>query len=80
MRVKICDFTKRELYQLRRLCNFTPDELTLFNLRSQGEGYTLERCAEEMNCCTETAHRINKRVLNKIERVCGKSPKKVNKK
>lgn len=78
MRIRICDFTTRELYMLRRTCNFTPDELTLFNLRSKD--MSLEQCAEEMNCCVETAHRISKKVLDKVERVCGINPKKIRKK
>lgn len=75
MRIKICDFTKRELYMLRRACNFTPMELELFTLRSRGEEYTVEKCAEEMNCSPDTAYRILKKVLDKIERVCGIKPK-----
>ena len=76
MRIRICDFTSRELYMLRRTCNFTEDELMLFNLRSKD--FSLERCAEEMNCSTQTVNRIAKRMLDKVERVCGVKPKKVN--
>lgn len=76
MRIRICDFTKRELYQLRRLCNFTPDEMTLFNLRSRD--IPLEQCADEMACSIETVNRIAKRINNKVERVCGIKPKRID--
>lgn len=33
--MKIADFTKPELDMFRELCNFTPDEMEYFNLRSQ---------------------------------------------
>lgn len=32
---KICGFTRRECEMLRRECNFTPDELAVFNLKTQ---------------------------------------------
>ena len=76
MRIRICDFTSRELYMLRRTCNFTNDELTLFNLRSKD--IPLEQCAEEMACSIETVNRIAKRINNKVERVCGIKPKRID--
>lgn len=33
--MKIADFTKPELDHFRDQCNFTPDEMEYFNLRSQ---------------------------------------------
>lgn len=33
--LQICDFTVPELDRFRELCNFTPDELEFFNLRSR---------------------------------------------
>lgn len=63
--MKVSQFTKRELYHFQAFCNFTPDEETLFHLRSAGK--TLEECAEEMNVSDSTAKRIQKRMMQKIE-------------
>lgn len=76
MRIRICDFTSRELYMLRRTCNFTPEELMVFNLRSKD--LTLEQCAEEMHYSVQRVDRIAKKMLDKVERVCGIKPKKIN--
>lgn len=76
MRIRICDFTQRELYMLRRTCNFTPEELTIFNLRSKG--LTLSQCAEEMHYSTQRVNRIVQKMLDKVERVCCIQPKKIN--
>lgn len=66
--IKIYDFTKYELEIFRERCNFTDEELRLYNLRSKY--YTLEQAAEEMNISSKTAYRINKRVKKKIVKVC----------
>lgn len=66
--IKIYDFTKRELEIFRERANFTKEEECLFTLRSKY--YTLEQAAEEMNICSKTAYRINKRVKKKIRKVC----------
>lgn len=63
--MKVSQFTKRELFHFQAFCNFTPDEETLFHLRSAGK--TLEECAEEMNVSDSTAKRIQKRMMQKIE-------------
>lgn len=76
MRIRIADFTMRELHMLRRVCNFTPDELTVFNLRSKD--LSLEKCAEEMHFSTQRVNRIAKKMLDKVERVCGVKPKKID--
>lgn len=66
--IRIYDFTKRELEVFLQRANFTPDEETLFLLRSKD--YTLEQAAEEMNVSSKTAYRINKRIKQKIIKVC----------
>ena len=66
--MKIVDFTLPELNHFRENCNFTRDEKTLFEYRVQE--YPLEECAELMNVSVSTVKRINKRVKNKIIRVC----------
>lgn len=65
--MKIYDFTLPELEYFRKMCNFTKDERTLFDLRS--DGCPLEQCAELMNVSVTTVKRISGRVNNKIIRV-----------
>lgn len=66
--IKVCDFTQREIEVFLQRANFTPDEETLFLLRSKN--YTLEESAEEMNISSKTAYRINKKIKQKIIKVC----------
>lgn len=66
--IKVCDFTQKEIEVFLQRSNFTPDEETLFLLRSKD--YTLEQAAEKMNVSSKTAYRINKRVKQKIVKVC----------
>lgn len=66
--IKVCDFTQSEIEVFLQRANFTPDEETLFLLRSKD--YTLEQVAEKMNVSSKTAYRINKRVKQKIVKVC----------
>ena len=66
--IKVCDFTQTEIEVFLQRANFTPDEETLFLLRSKD--YTLEQAAEEMNVSSKTAYRINKRIMQKIIKVC----------
>lgn len=65
--MKICDFTTRELQQLRVVCNFTDDELTLFNLRSKD--VSLLDCAEHMNRDYSSVCKISRKVNAKINRI-----------
>ena len=66
--IRIYDFTKRELEVFLQRANFTPNEETLFLLRSKN--YTLEQAAEEMNVSSKTTYRLNKKVKQKIITVC----------
>lgn len=66
--MKIYDFTQPELRFFRDNCNFTEDEIILFEHRSKG--VPLEECAELMNVSLATVKRLSKRVNNKIIRVC----------
>lgn len=66
--IKVCNFTQKEIEVFLQRANFTPDEETLFLLRSKD--YTLEESAEEMNISSKTAYRINKRIKQKIIKVC----------
>lgn len=64
--MKICDFTQSQLDYLEIMCNFTPEEKKLFDLRAKDT--SLEDCAEIMNASTAKISRIHKRVIDKIER------------
>ncbi len=66
--IKVCNFTQSELEVFLQRANFTAVEETLFLLRSKD--YTLEQAAEEMNVSSKTAYRINKRIKQKIIKVC----------
>lgn len=66
--IKVCNFTQKEIEVFLQRANFTPDEETLFLLRSKD--YTLEESAEEMNISSKTAYRINKKIKQKIVKVC----------
>ena len=65
--MKISDFTVPELMVLVQECNFTKDEIVLFNLRARD--YTLEECAEFMNLSVSSVKRISQHIGWKIERV-----------
>lgn len=66
--MKIYDFTVPELNYFKDNCNFTEEELTLFEYRAKN--ISLETCAEIMNVSLSTAKRISKRVNIKIIKVC----------
>lgn len=68
--MKICDFTNPELRFLVDNCNFTDDELVLFNLRARNT--PLEKSAEIMNLSVSSVKRISQHINWKIERVKGK--------
>ena len=66
--MKIHDFTVPELNYFREYCNFTDEERMLFDYRSKN--IPLETCAEIMNVSLSTAKRMNKKIQNKIIKVC----------
>lgn len=70
--MKIYDFTLPELNYFREYCNFTADELTLFDYRAAH--YPLEQCAELMNVSVATVKRISGRVNKKVKRVSKGAP------
>nr|DAL60554.1 MAG TPA_asm: ECF sigma factor [Caudoviricetes sp.]DAV44274.1 MAG TPA: ECF sigma factor [Caudoviricetes sp.] len=63
-------FTKEEKEHIKELCDFTPTEETLFDLRKKEK--SLEECAEIMHVSTKTAGRINVKMQHKILKVTGK--------
>ncbi len=66
--MKIYDFTVPELKYFKDNCNFTSEELMLFEYRSKN--VPLETCAEIMNVSMSTVKRISRRINNKIIRIC----------
>ena len=65
--MKICEFTRREVEYLRQECNFTKEQVTLFDLRVKD--IPLEECAERMNVSVSTVKRLNKRIKAKIDKL-----------
>lgn len=64
--MQIRDFTQTEADYLETVCNFTPDENSLFQLRLKD--IPLETCAEQMQISVPTVNRLHKRVLVKIKK------------
>lgn len=65
--MKICDFTRREVEYLRRECNFTAEEMVLFDMRANN--IPLEECAERMNLSVSAIKQKSQKINNKIQRV-----------
>ena len=65
--MKICEFTRREVEYFRQECNFTKEQVTLFDLRVKK--IPLEECAERMNVSVSTVKRLNKRIKTKIDKL-----------
>ena len=65
--MKICDFTRREVEYFRQECNFTSDEMALFEMRVNN--IPLEECAERMNLSVSTIYRLHKKVKIKVEKL-----------
>lgn len=66
--MKICGLTKREIEYCIEECNFTEPEETLFLMRCKD--VPLDRCAEELNVSLSTIKRWNRKIKDKILRVC----------
>lgn len=65
--MRIPDFVKSEIDYIKENANMTPREEKLFSLRNKE--YSLEECAERMNCSVSTVNRVNKSMKKKILRV-----------
>ena len=63
----IRDFTIPELEMLRKLCNFTKDEMVYFNYKAQD--YSNIQISLEMNISEAQVSKLAKRVKSKIIRV-----------
>lgn len=64
--MQIRDFTQTEADYLEAVCNFTPDENTLFQLRLKD--ISLEECAERMNRSVDSVKQLSRKVNAKIQR------------
>ena len=64
--MQIRDFTQTEADYLESVCNFTPDENTLFQLRLKD--VSLEDCAERMNRSVDSVKQLSRKVNAKIQR------------
>lgn len=60
----VSDFTKPELDYFRENCNFVNDEVSVFELRSQG--VCLEDIAERLHITHDGIKRISRKVNRKI--------------
>ena len=65
--MKICDFTRREVEYFRQECNFTSDEMALFEMRANN--IPLEECAERMNLSVSAVKQKSQKINSKIKRV-----------
>jgi len=65
--LKICDFTMPEIERFRALCNFTPEEMEFFNLRSRNK--SIIEITFAMNISKSKADILSKKVKSKIIRV-----------
>ena len=66
-RMKLYDFVESELAEFREKCNFTPQELAYFNLRSKGASNV--QIAYKMNVSESTVSVLARKVRKKIIRV-----------
>ena len=62
----ISELTYPEADYLQAVCNFTPDENELFELRLQG--LTLDECAERMNRSLDSVKQISRKANKKIKK------------
>lgn len=62
--MKVTDFIKPEIDYIKANANLTEREDMLFTLRNKE--YSIEECAEKMNCSVSTINRLNKSMKKKI--------------
>ena len=63
----VSDFTVPELELFRAQCNFTSNEMPIFEMRSRG--IPLEEIAEVLDMSVENVKRISRKVNSKINRI-----------
>jgi DNA-directed RNA polymerase specialized sigma24 family protein len=62
----ISELTLSEADYLQAVCNFTPDENELFELRLQG--VSLDECAERMHRTLDSVKQLSRKVNKKIKK------------
>lgn len=65
--LKIYDFTEHELRIFRQECNFTDDELQVFNLKAKNK--SIVYIAMEMNISEPQVSKLTARIKKKILKV-----------
>lgn len=65
--MKIRDFVEDELQMFRNKCNFTDEELQVFNLRAKDVSYT--SIAYQLNMSESKVYALAKRVKKKMLKV-----------
>lgn len=65
--MQIFDFVQWELDMFRDKCNFTPDELEYFNLRSSGMSNV--QISMEMNVSESKVSKLARKVKSKMYRI-----------
>lgn len=65
--MKIRDFIEDELQMFRNKCNFTDDEMQVFNLRAKDISYTA--IAYRLNMSESKVYNIARRVKKKMLRI-----------
>jgi len=63
----IADFVEWELDKFRKECNFTDEEMEMFNYRSKN--IPLEVIAEKMNISVGKANKLSSKVKRKVIKV-----------
>lgn len=64
--MQIRDLTQSQIDYLEVMCNFTGDELKLFQLRAKN--IPLEQCAEIMNRGIDSTKQLSRKVMDKVKR------------
>ena len=64
--MQIRDLTLSEADYLQAVCNFTPEENILFELRLSG--LSLDECAERMNRSLDSVKQLSRKVNAKINK------------
>ena len=65
--MQVYDFTEPELDMFRKLCNFTPDERTYFELRARYKSNV--QIALEMNVSESQVSKLARKTKSKMMRV-----------
>ena len=65
--MKLCDFTVPELNHYRELCNFTDDEMAVFNLKAKGK--SIVQISMELNISESQVSKLTSKINKKMVRI-----------